>query len=208
MAKKKQSKKRRSDPTAAPTLIGAMTIERVPVSKINPAPYNPRKDLRPGDPDYQKLKRSIEDFGYVDPLIWNKRTGTLVGGHQRLKILVNEHAATEVDVSVVDLDEAAEKALNVALNKIAGACDDPALAKLLLELKSDTEGNVTSTGFDDDEVDRILKQYELPEPGDATEDSVFTEQVWGAVVEVDSEPAQVALIERLTKEGYKCRAIL
>ena len=190
-----------------PEAIGTMVIERVPVSRINPAVYNPRKDLKPGDPEYKKLKRSIAEFGYVDPLVWNKRTGTLVGGHQRLKILTAEYGATEVDVSVVDLDLSAEKALNVALNKISGAWDDPALASLLLELQGDGE-RLATTGFDKDEVERILAGHQLPEPGDAEDQVVFTEQVWGAVVEVDNEDQQVALLERLAEEGYRCRAIL
>ncbi|WP_322787676.1 MULTISPECIES: ParB N-terminal domain-containing protein [Aneurinibacillus] len=48
-----------------------MEIRKVPVSNINSAPYNPRVDLRPGDPEYEKLKRSIAEFGYVEPLVWN-----------------------------------------------------------------------------------------------------------------------------------------
>ncbi|WP_425267110.1 ParB N-terminal domain-containing protein [Brevibacillus antibioticus] len=98
-----------------------MDIRKISVSKINPAPYNPRIDLQPGDPEYVKLKRSIEEFGYVQLLIWNERTGSLVGGHQGFKILVNELGRTEVDVSVIDLDDTKEKALNIALNKFTGA---------------------------------------------------------------------------------------
>ncbi len=75
-----------------------MLIQKVPVSEVNPAPYNPRIDLQPGHPDYEKLKKSIIEFGYVEPLVWNKRTGTLVGGHQRFKIL-KEQGLKEVDVS-------------------------------------------------------------------------------------------------------------
>ena len=52
----------------------------VPVDSINPAPYNPRRQLRPGDVEYEKLKKSIEEFGLVEDLVWNERTGTLVGG--------------------------------------------------------------------------------------------------------------------------------
>ena len=77
-------------------------IETIPVSKINPATYNPRKDLKPEDPEYKKLLQSIIVFGYVDPLVWNKRTGNLVGGHQRFKILL-AMGFKEVQVSVVDL---------------------------------------------------------------------------------------------------------
>ena len=59
-----------------------MHIQKIPFSKVNPAPYNPRIDLQPEDPEYKKLEKSIEEFGLVQLLVWNKRTGNLVGGHQ------------------------------------------------------------------------------------------------------------------------------
>ncbi|EAH3103931.1 TPA: ParB N-terminal domain-containing protein, partial [Listeria monocytogenes] len=80
-----------------------MNIQEIEVSKINPAAYNPRIDLMPGDLEYEKLKKSIEEFGYIDPLIWNERTGNLVGGHQRYKILL-EGKPENLTVSVVNLD--------------------------------------------------------------------------------------------------------
>ncbi|HEM1947432.1 TPA: ParB N-terminal domain-containing protein, partial [Listeria monocytogenes] len=88
-----------------------MNIQEIEVSKINPAAYNPRIDLMPGDLEYEKLKKSIEEFGYIDPLIWNERTGNLVGGHQRYKILL-EGKPENLTVSVVNLDINQEKALN------------------------------------------------------------------------------------------------
>ena len=62
-----------------------MKIVKKKIEDLRPASYNPRKDLKPGDKEYEKLKRSITEFGYVEPVIWNERTGTVVGGHQRLK---------------------------------------------------------------------------------------------------------------------------
>ena len=59
-----------------------MNIEKISVGELKAASYNPRKDLKPGDAEYEKLKRSIEEFGYVEPVIWNKRTGTVVGGRR------------------------------------------------------------------------------------------------------------------------------
>ena len=64
-----------------------MEIRTVNKSKLNPALYNPRKDLKPGDIEYEKLKKSILAFGEVDPIIWNEKTGNIVGGHQRFKVL-------------------------------------------------------------------------------------------------------------------------
>ncbi len=97
-----------------------MVIQSLPVGKLAPADYNPRKDLKPGDPEYEKLKRSLSEFGYVEPVIWNKTTGNVVGGHQRLKVLI-DIGVTEVECVVVEMGEEKEKALNVALNKI-GSC--------------------------------------------------------------------------------------
>ena len=98
-----------------------MHIQTILINQINPAPYNPREDLKPGDPEYDKLKKSIDEFGYVEPLVWNKQTQTLVSGHQRFKIL-KEQGIKEVEVSVVNLSLDKEKALNLALNKIRGTC--------------------------------------------------------------------------------------
>ncbi len=81
-----------------------MEIAKIPIDKIHAAAYNPRKDLQPGDLEYDHLEHSIERFGYVDPIIWNKRTGNIVGGHQRYKILLSQ-GHTEIEVSVVDLSE-------------------------------------------------------------------------------------------------------
>jgi len=94
-----------------------MNIREIPIQDIRPAPYNPRKDLKPGDPEYEKLRQVMGHFDLVQPLVWNQRTGNLVGGHQRLKIL-KERGDLTVPVVVVDLDKTDEKALNIALNKV------------------------------------------------------------------------------------------
>ena len=77
-----------------------MEIQKIAANRLNPAAYNPRKDLKPGDKEYEKLKRSIAEFGYVEPVIWNRQTGNVVGGHQRLKVM-KDLGYTEVDCVVV-----------------------------------------------------------------------------------------------------------
>ena len=133
-----------------------MQIEKKKVTDLIPADYNPRKDLKPGDKEYEKLKRSIGEFGYVDPLIWNKRTSRLVGGHQRLKVL-KDMGIDEVDVVVVDMDEGKEKALNVALNKISGDWDKDKLMLLITDLQGE-DFDVSLTGFDSEELDDLFKE--------------------------------------------------
>ena len=132
-----------------------MEIIKKNVSELLPADYNPRKDLKPGDPEYEKLKRSIEQFGYVDPVIWNKKTGRVVGGHQRLKVL-KDCGVTDLECVVVDLSEEKEKALNIALNKISGDWDKDKLALLITDLQG-TDLDVSLIGFDDAELDVLFR---------------------------------------------------
>lgn len=132
-----------------------MLIEKKRTAELLPAEYNPRKDLRPGDAEYEKLKRSIEQFGYVEPVIWNKTTGRVVGGHQRLKVLL-DMGMTEVDCVVVELDAEKEKALNIALNKISGEWDKEKLALLISDLQG-ADFDVSLTGFEPDEIDALFK---------------------------------------------------
>ncbi|MDH6363112.1 DNA modification methylase [Enterococcus sp. PF1-24] len=132
-----------------------MLIEKKNTKDLLPAEYNPRKDLKPGDTEYEKLKRSIEQFGYVEPVIWNKTTGKVVGGHQRLKVLI-DMGISEVECVVVELDEDKEKALNVALNKISGDWDKDKLALLISDLQG-ADFDISLTGFEPAELDDLFK---------------------------------------------------
>ncbi len=132
-----------------------MLIEKKNTADLLPADYNPRKDLKPGDAEYEKLKRSIEQFGYVEPVIWNKTTGRVVGGHQRLKVLM-DMGITEVECVVVEMDESQEKALNIALNKISGDWDKDKLALLIADLQG-ADFDVSLTGFEPAEIDDLFK---------------------------------------------------
>ena len=132
-----------------------MVIQTLPVDKLVPADYNPRKDLKPGDPEYEKLKRSLSEFGYVEPVIWNKTTGHVVGGHQRLKVLIDT-GVTEVECVLVEMGEEKEKALNVALNKISGEWDKDKLSLLIADLQG-ADFDVSLTGFDAPELDALFK---------------------------------------------------
>jgi len=141
-----------------------MQIQKISINKLKPEAYNPRKNLQSGDPEYDKIKRSIQEFGYVEPIIVNQRNNTVVGGHQRLKIL-KELGEKEIDCVIVELDEAHEKALNVALNKATGTWEIPAL-KDLLESLDDGSFDVTLTGFDLAEIESLMTQVHQEEPID------------------------------------------
>ena len=108
-------------------------------SQINTAPYNPRII---SDQAKKKLGKGIDEWGLVEPLVWNKRTGVLVSGHQRISKLDSLEGDNDyvLDFSVVDVDEKRERELNVLLNNrnLQGDYDTDLLASLLND----------STGFD------------------------------------------------------------
>lgn len=134
-----------------------MEFQKLKIKDLIPAAYNPRKDLKPGDPEFEKIKRSIEEFGYVEPVIVNSDM-TIIGGHQRVKVL-SALGHEEIDCVVIEVDKTKEKALNIALNKITGDWDTESLATLLSELDKESY-NIELTGFDWDEAEKLLKTLE------------------------------------------------
>lgn len=159
-----------------------MQIEKLKTELLIPADYNPRKDLKPGDPEYEKLKRSIEQFGYVEPVIWNKTTSHVVGGHQRLKVLL-DMGITEIECVVIEMNEEKEKALNIALNKISGDWDKDKLMLLIADLQG-ADFDVSLTGFEPAELDALFK--------DSLKDGIREDDF-----DVDAELQKTAL----TKQG-------
>lgn len=130
-----------------------MNFKKLQIDALKPATYNPRKDLKPGDKEYEKIKNSIHEFGYVDPIIVNSDL-TIIGGHQRWKVL-KHMGYTEVDCVVIDIDKTKEKALNVALNKISGEWNTDLLADLIQDLQS-LDYDLGFTGFDPPEIDELF----------------------------------------------------
>ncbi len=101
-----------------------MELEKVKIEELEPATYNPRQI---STKQYKDLKESITKFGIVDPLIVNKNSYTIVGGHQRYKIC-KELGYKEIGCIILDLDKEQERELNIRLNKNTGEFDMDILA--------------------------------------------------------------------------------
>ena len=131
------------------------------LEEINPAKYNPRKDLQPGDPEYESLKKSMQEFDCVENLVVNKaNNNTLISGHQRLKVL-KDLGYTEVKVNLVSIkEEEREKALNLALNKISGEWDMVKLKDVIEELLKLQEFDMDITGFDEESIDEVVAVFD------------------------------------------------
>ena len=141
------------------TKIAEVQSVRKRLADLKEAEYNPRKKLRPEDPEYQKIARSIETFGYCDPIIINQ-DGTIIGGHQRRQVLM-DYGYEEADCVIVSLNKQEEKALNVALNKITGEWDEGKLKDLLVDLDLGSF-DISLTGFDRNEVEDLVDRLAIP----------------------------------------------
>ena len=131
-----------------------MHIKKIKLSQLNPAPYNPRKDLQAGDVEYEKLKKSIGEFGFIEPIVVNSRNNRVISGHQRLKVLLDD-GIEQAECVVVDFDEQKEKACNIAMNKQGGTWDIPKLTDLLGELDNGAV-DMEALGFDVNELEALM----------------------------------------------------
>lgn len=122
-------------------------IVMLAISLLNPAVYNPRFI---NDTEMAKLKRSLMEYGMVEPIVVNKDF-TIIGGHQRVKG-AKELGWVEVPCVVLDIDKTKEKLLNLALNKIQGEWDYNKLYDILVVLEGD---DISLAGFDTDEIKKI-----------------------------------------------------
>lgn len=130
-----------------------MEFKKLVIKDLVPATYNPRKKLKPGDKEFEKIKNSITEFGYVEPIIVNSDL-TIIGGHQRATVL-QSLGYEEIDCIVIEIDKTKEKALNIALNKITGEWNKELLADLIKDLQS-SDFDVAFTGFEPPEIEQLF----------------------------------------------------
>lgn len=144
-------------------ILNAAEYKELRLDEITPAPYNPRVDLAPSDPEYKTIKASIQDHGLIQPIVVNKRTGNAVGGNQRLAILrgmgIESATCAIVDVSLKD-----EMQMSVALNKIGNLWDREKLREVMLELKA-AGYDATKTGFDQYDLDALTQEMNVAVAG-------------------------------------------
>ena len=132
-----------------------MNLTKLKIGDLKIATYNPRKELNEKDKEYQKIKNSILEFGYVAPIIVNKDM-TVISGHQRIKVL-KDLSYEEIECIVVDFDKNKEKLLNIALNKISGEWDYQKLENIFNELEN-SNIDLSITGFDEKEINKLIKE--------------------------------------------------
>ena len=157
--RRRRSKGADADPgtqRAHPSLAQELRVEYVLVESLRPWEQNPR--TMP-DPELVKLRRSIEKFGLVEPLVVRRSDRLVIGGHQRLRA-AKEMGLVRVPVVFVEMSDAEARALNLALNKISGSWDLPRLGELLQELRDLPHFDETLSGFDSVEIESLLAELE------------------------------------------------
>ncbi len=168
-----------------------MNIKTMRLDEINPAPYNPRKQMRPGDPGYERIRASLENYGLVEPLIFNKTTGNLVGGHQRYQIL-QDLGYKSAPVSIVELDQDREKALNITLNRAQGEWDQEQLDNLVKEL--DAAGQAEAATFNRQEIDDILLKIKVDQDREDYQEADYQALMGQAVERPDQAPSDQRVV--------------
>jgi DNA modification methylase len=147
------------------TMPVALTVEQVPIDQLRPDPANPR---RISGEELDSLERSIREFGFVQPVLARREDGTVIGGHQRL-LAARRLGLTTVPVTYLDLSIEQARLLNLALNKISGTWDEQLLARLLADLQSSPEVDLSLSGFGEDEVRDLLRSLETREKAERPE---------------------------------------
>lgn len=137
-------------------MLSAARYIKMPLQTLTPTPYNPRVDLQPEDPDYQRIKQSIIAHGMLQPIICNEQTGYLVGGNQRLKVLL-DMGITEATCAVVNMPPQDEEQAVIALNRLGNQWDDPKLREVMLDLQQ-SGADMESTGFTPAEIERLTME--------------------------------------------------
>ena len=136
--------------------LNKLSVVHVPIDDLRPDPANPR---RMSDAELDSLTRSIRQFGFVDPVIARREDKVVIGGHQRL-LAARRLGLASVPVILLDLSGDQARLLNLALNRISGSWDEELLARLLSELDASPEVDLSLSGFDDDEVAKLLKSLD------------------------------------------------
>ncbi len=150
--------------------------------ELRPDPANPR---RISDAESEALTRSVREYGMVQPIIARREDRTVIGGHQRL-VAARRLGMKTVPVVFLDLSVEQARVLNLALNKISGDWDQELLARLLADLQTVPDLDLSLSGFDDDELKKLLKSLEHREKRDRPE----TFDLAAALEAADTAPAR------------------
>ena len=165
-------------------------IEQLPIGELRPDLANPR---RISDQELETLTRSIQEFGLIDPIIARREDKMVIGGHQRL-LAARKLGYKTVPVVLADLTVEQAHLLNIALNKISGSFDQELLARLLKELQEIPDIDLSLSGFEDDELKKLLKSLKARESKERLESFDLDEAIKAAQNSPVAKPGDIWLL--------------
>jgi DNA modification methylase len=165
-------------------------IEQLPIGDLRPDPANPR---RISDQELETLTRSIREFGLIDPIIARRDDKMVIGGHQRL-LAARKLGYKTVPVVLTDLTVEQAHLLNIALNKISGSFDQELLARLVKELQEVPNIDLSLSGFEDDELKKLLKSLDARERRDRPENFDLDAAIKAAQSSPVAKPGDIWLL--------------
>ena len=189
-----------------------MELKRVAIAKLKLDEKNPRVH---GDRNQKLIAKSLDEFGQVEPLVVQRKTNRVIAGHGRI-VALKERGDKEVDVVYVDVDDKQARKLGLLLNRTAETAEwDAVNLKALIDqaAEDDPDFNLEEDfGFSDDELAALIDLGEAPDDDDdgkpAGDQSGEVTPRYQIVVTCPSETAQVKLLQKLSKEGFECRALV
>jgi len=170
--------------------VQQIQIEQIPIGELRPDPANPR---RISDRELETLTRSIQEFGLIDPIIARREDKMVIGGHQRL-LAARKLGYRKVPVVLTDLTIEQAHLLNIALNKISGSFDQELLARLLKELQEVPDIDLSLSGFEDDELKKLLKSLDAREKKNRLENFDLDAAVKAAQTSPVAKPGDIWLL--------------
>jgi len=170
--------------------MNTLTVELVPIDSLHPDPANPR---RINDEELESLTRSLRQWGFVQPVLARREDSVVIGGHQRL-VAARRVGLTEVPVIRLDISQEQARLLNLALNRISGTWDEQLLARLLADLGSLPDLDLSLSGFGDDEISELLRKLAAAEKADRPEDFDVEEALREAGAEPRTQPGDLWLL--------------
>ncbi len=194
-----------------------MKFENIDINELLPDAKNPRKDLKPDDPEFNKITTSIEKFGFLEPIVFNTRTKKILGGHQRIKTLkhrgvselhiikLGAYSWGFTDDELKELTPSEENAANIALNKAQGDWDMDQLMINLQELK-DEDFDIELTGFDEEEFDKLIQDVDILNETEIPQ-GISVKDTFEIIVECKDETEQEKTYNELIEGGYTCRVL-
>lgn len=168
---------------------GKMKLYTVKVSDLIDAEYNPNVME---ERDFENLENSIDRYGYIEPIIVNRRNNVIVGGHHRLRVL-KKKGVKEVDIIYVDLDENDEKRLNIALNRISGYWNIDKLEEVVNDLMTDDLSLIDFTGLSEFELDSMfgVEEVDFIDKDGFIDDETYVKEIKTPIYEITGKEPSI-----------------